>query len=239
MSKFYGIGVGVGDPEMITVKAVNALKDLDIVIVPDAGREFESTAYSIAKNYLKENCNIVNMEFSMNPDIKKRKEEREKNGKIVEEYLNEGKNVGFLTIGDPMTFSTYVYLLDSISNSHEVVTVAGISSFADMSARFNLPLVMGNETLKVVPLHKKCDIKKEIENSDNIVFMKVALKFDELREAIRETGNMNNVLMVSESGKEKQKIYFDLDEVDSENVPYFSTMILKKGGVEKWKRFIS
>lgn len=239
MSKFYGIGVGVGDPEMITVKAVNALKDIDIVIVPDAGREFESTAYSIAKDYLKENCNIVNMEFSMNPDIKKRKEERERNGKIVEEYLNEGKNVGFLTIGDPMTFSTYVYLLENISNSHEVVTVAGISSFADMSARFNLPLVMGNETLKVVPLHKKCDIKKEIESSDNIVFMKVALKFDELREAIRETGNMNNILMVSESGKEKQKIYFDLDEVDSENVPYFSTMILKKGGVEKWKRFIS
>ena len=50
---------------------------------------------------------------------------------------------------------------------------------------------------------------------------------------------MNNILMVSESGKEKQKIYFNLDEVDENNVPYFSTMILKKGGVEKWKRFIS
>ena len=205
MSKFYGIGVGVGDPEMITIKAVNALKELDIVIVPDAGRDFESTAYSIAKNYLKEDCTIINMEFSMNPDIKKRQEERIKNSKIVEEYLNTGKNVGFLTIGDPMTFSTYVYLLENISDFHEVETIAGISSFADMSSRFNLPLVMGNETLKVVPLHKKCDIKKEIESADNIVFMKVALKFRELKEAIRETGNMNNVLMVSESGKESQK----------------------------------
>ena len=169
----------------------------------------------------------------MNPDVKKREEERKKNGKIVEEYLNEGKNVGFLTIGDPMTFSTYVYLLENISSSHEVVTIAGISSFADMSSRFNLPLVMGNETLKVVPLHKNCDIKREID------FMKVALKFSELKKAVKETGNMNNILMVSESGKEKQKIYFNLDEVDEENVPYFSTMILKKGGVEKWKRFIS
>ena len=119
------------------------------------------------------------------------------------------------------------------------MTVAGISSFADMSSRFNLPLVMGNETLKVVPLHKNCDIKREIECADNIVFMKVALKFSELKKAVKETGNMNNILMVSESGKEKQKIYFNLDEVDEENVPYFSTMILKKGGVEKWKRFIS
>lgn len=239
MSKFYGIGVGVGDPEMITVKAVNALKNLDIVIVPDAGRDFESTAYKIAKEYLKKDCEIINMEFSMNPSLEKRKEERRKNGNIVERYLNAGKNVGFLTIGDPMTFSTYVYLLENIKGSHEIKTIAGISSFADMTARFNLPLVMGNETLKIVPLHKNCDIRKEIESADNIVFMKVALKFSELREVIRETGNMNNILMVSESGKENQKIYFDLDEVDSENVPYFSTMILKKGGVEKWKKFIS
>ena len=237
MSKFYGIGIGVGDPEMITIKAVKVLKDLDIVIVP-ASRDLESTAYSIAREYIKPDSKVINMEFSMNPDINKRREEREKNGKIVEKYLNEGKNVGFLTIGDPMTFSTYVYLLENISSEHEVITVAGISSFADMSSRFNLPLVMGNETLKIVPLHKSCDIKKEIGSADNIVFMKISLKFKELKEAVRETGNMNNILMVSESGKDKQKIYFDLDEVDEENVPYFSTMILKKGGVEKWKKYI-
>ncbi len=239
MSRFYGIGIGVGDPEMMTLKAVKALKELDIIIVPDAGRDFESTAYSIAKDYLKPESTIINMEFSMNPDLKKRQEERKRNGKIVEDYLNSGKNVGFLTIGDPMTFSTYVYLLENVSEKHEVITVAGISSFADISSRFNLPLVMGNETLKIVPLHKNCDIKKEIENADNIVFMKTALKFKELREAVRETGNMDNILMVFESGKDKQKVYFNLDEIDAENVPYFSTMILKKGGVEKWKKYIS
>lgn len=239
MSKFYGIGVGVGDPEMITLKAIKCLKELDVVIVPDAGRDFESTAYGIAKDYLKSETQIINMEFSMNPDISKRQEERKRNGKIVEEYLNSGKNVGFITIGDPMTFSTYVYLLENISENHEIITIAGISSFADMSSRFNIPLVMGNETLKVIPLHKKCDIESEIEKADNIVFMKVALKFKELKEIIKKTNNENNIIMVSESGKENQKIYFNLDEVDEENVPYFSTMILKKGGIEKWKKFIS
>lgn len=239
MSKFYGIGIGVGDPEMMTLKAVKALKNLDIIIVPDAGRDFESTAYSIAKDYIKSDSKIINMEFSMNPDVKKREEERKRNGKIVEDYLKSGKNVGFLTIGDPMTFSTYVYLLENISSEHEVVTVAGISSFADITSRFNLPLVMGNETLKVIPLHKNCDIIKEMENADNIVFMKAALKFRELKKALKQTGNMNNVLMVSEAGKDKQRIYFNLDEVDEENVPYFSTIILKKGGVEKWKKYIS
>ncbi len=239
MSKFYGIGIGVGDPEMITLKAVKALKELDIVIVPDAGRDFESTAYSIAKDYLKPESKIINMEFSMNPDIKRRQEERMRNGAVVEKYLGMGKNVGFLTIGDPMTFSTYVYLLENISDVHEVITIAGISSFADITSRFNLPLVMGNETLKVVPLHKNCDIEKEIESADNIVFMKAALKFKELKKVLKKMGLMNNILMVSESGKEKQKIYFNLDEADEENIPYFSTIILKKGGVEKWKKYIS
>lgn len=239
MSKFYGIGIGVGDPEMITLKAVKALKELDIVIVPDAGRDFESTAYSIAKDYLKPESKIINMEFSMNPDIKRRQEERVRNGAVVEKHLGMGKNVGFLTIGDPMTFSTYVYLLENISDVHEVITIAGISSFADITSRFNLPLVMGNETLKVVPLHKNCDIEKEIESADNIVFMKAALKFKELKKVLKKMGLMNNILMVSESGKEKQKIYFNLDEADEENIPYFSTIILKKGGVEKWKKYIS
>lgn len=239
MSKFYGIGIGVGDPEMITLKAVKALKELDIVIVPDAGRDFESTAYSIAKDYLKPESKIINMEFSMNPDIKRRQEERMRNGAVVEKYLGMGKNVGFLTIGDPMTFSTYVYLLENILDVHEVITIAGISSFADITSRFNLPLVMGNETLKVVPLHKNCDIEKEIESADNIVFMKAALKFKELKKVLKKMGLMNNILMVSESGKEKQKIYFNLDEADEENIPYFSTIILKKGGVEKWKKYIS
>ena len=239
MSKFYGIGIGVGDPEMMTLKAVKALKELDVVIVPDAGRDFESTAYSIAKDYLKPESEIINMEFSMNPDVKKRQEERVKNGAVVEEYLSMGKNVGFLTIGDPMTFSTYVYLLENISSDHEVTTIAGISSFADISSRFNLPLVMGNETLKVVPLHKNCDIEKEIECADNIVFMKAALKFRELKEAVKKAGLENNIIMVSESGKDKQRVYFNLDEADEENIPYFSTVILKKGGVEKWKKYIS
>ena len=83
MSKFYGIGVGVGDPEMLTIKAVNALKELDVIIVPDAGRDFESTAYSIAKSYLKSSSKIINMEFSMNPDVKKREEERKRTGKLL------------------------------------------------------------------------------------------------------------------------------------------------------------
>ncbi len=242
MSKFYGIGVGVGDPEMMTIKAVNILKELDVLILPNAGREFSSTAYEIVKTYLKKDIELIDMEFSMNPNIKQREIERFENSKIVEKYLDKNLNVGFITIGDPMTYSTYIYLLENLDKKYRVETVPGISSFVDIASRINIPLVVGNENLKVIGLFKKCDkdyIIRAIEENDNLVVMKASLKFKELKEAIKHTNNENNIALVCESGKKEQRVFFDLDEIDQDNVPYFSTLILKKGGIEKWKKFIS
>jgi len=168
-NKFYGIGVGVGDPEEITIKAINTLKKLDVVILPEAKKDDGSVAYEIAKQYMKE---------------------------VVQKLLDEGKNVGFLTIGDTMTYSTYVYILEHLPEKYLVETVPGVSSFVDMASRFNFPLMIGDETLKVVSLNKKTNIEFELENNDNIVFMKV-----------------------------------------SSDIPYFTTLIVKKGGFEKWRKF--
>lgn len=239
MSKFYGIGVGVGDSDMITIKALNVLKKINVIIVPNAGRNYSSTAYQIIKKYLNENVELVNMEFSMNPKLIEREKERKLNSKIVEEYLKNNKNVAFITIGDPMIYSTYVYLLENISSEFKVETISGVSSFSDISSRFNIPLVTGNETLKIIPLHKNCDIEKEIEDSDNIVIMKVSLKFNELKNIIKKTGNEKNIILVCESGKENERVYFDLEQVNEKDLPYFSTLLLKKGGIDKWKKFIS
>ena len=239
MAIFYGIGVGVGDPEMITLKAIKALKDLDVVILPEAKKDEGSTAFSIAKEYLKENVEQLFLEFPMISDVEKKKIIRRENAEKIEEYLKEGKNIGFLTIGDPMTFSTYVYVLEYLSDNYEVKTIPGISSFADMASRFNFPLVMGDESLKVISLHGDVDIKKEIENSDNIVFMKVTRCYNQLKEALIETRNMNNIIMVSNCGKENQEVFFDIENLAKEDVHYFTTLILKKGGIQQWKKFIS
>lgn len=239
MATFYGIGVGVGDPEMITLKAIKALKDLDVVILPEAKKDEGSTAFSIAKEYLKENIEMLFLEFPMIKDVEKKQAIRKAHAETIEKYLSEGKNIGFLTIGDPMTFSTYVYVLEYLSSKYAVKTIPGISSFADMASRFNLPLVMGDESLKVISLHGDVDIRKEIEGNDNIVFMKVTREYNDLKQAILETGNMENIILVSNCGKENQKVYFDIENLEKEDVHYFSTLILKKGGINQWKKFIS
>lgn len=235
----YGIGVGVGDPEMLTLKAVNIFKELDVVVLPEAKQNEGSTAFEIAKEYLKKDVELLFVEFPMLKNPEDRKKYRENNANEIKMRLDKGKKVGFLTIGDPMTYSTYVYILEYLDESYTVKTIPGISSFLDMGSRFNIPLVMGEESLKIVSLNKKIDLREIIENNENIVFMKVSRNFERLYEVLKESGNLNNIIMVSNSGKENEKVIFDLDSVDVENIPYFTTMILKKGGIEQWKKFIS
>ena len=235
-NKFYGIGVGVGDKENITLKAVKRLGEVDVIILPEAKSGEGSTAFEIIKNYVKKDIEQVFLEFPMIKDVEARKIFRKNNADTINKLLSEGKNVAFLTIGDPMTYSTYTYVLEHISDDVEVETIAGITSFNSIAARLNIPLMIGDEDLKVVSVNRKTDVYKEIENNQNLVLMKISRDFEKIKKAIIETGNKENAVIVSDCGKENEVFYWDIESV--EEVPYFSTMILKKGGVKEWKRFL-
>ena len=234
--KFYGIGVGVGDPENITVKATKRLHEVDVIVLPEAKSGEGSTAFNIVKEYVKPDVEQLFLEFPMIKDVEARKVFRKNNAGKINVELEKGKNVAFLTIGDPMTYSTYTYVLEHISDDVEVETIAGITSFNSIAARLNIPLMIGDEDLKVVSVNRKTDIYKEIENNQNLVLMKISRDFEKIKKAIIETGNKENAVIVSDCGKENEVFYWDIESV--EEVPYFSTMILKKGGVKEWKRFL-
>ena len=234
--KFYGIGVGVGDPENITVKATKKLHEVDVIVLPEAKSGEGSTAFNIVKEYVKPDVEQLFLEFPMIKDVEARKVFRKNNAGKINVELEKGKNVAFLTIGDPMTYSTYTYVLEHIADDVEVETIAGITSFNSIAARLNVPLMIGDEDLKVVSVNRKTDIYKEIENNDNLVLMKISRNFEKIKKAIIETGNKENAVIVSDCGKENEVVYWDIESV--EEVPYFSTMILKKGGVKEWKRFL-
>ena len=234
--KFYGIGVGVGDPENITVKATKKLHEVDVIVLPEAKSGEGSTAFNIVREYLKPGVEQMFLEFPMIKDVEARKVFRKNNADKVSAELEKGKKVAFLTIGDPMTYSTYTYVLEHIADDVEVETIAGITSFNSIAARLNVPLMIGDEDLKVVSVNRKTDIYKEIENNDNLVLMKISRNFEKIKKAIIETGNKENAVIVSDCGKDNEVVYWDVESV--EEVPYFSTMILKKKGVKEWKRFL-
>ena len=156
--KFYGVGVGVGDEEELTLKAVRILKEADILVLPEAKKSEGSTAFEIVKNYLREDAEKLFLEFPMLEDVKEKEKIRVENAKAIREELEKGKNVVFLTIGDPMIFSTYTYILEHLEETDVVETVPGITSFGSMASRLNIPLVIGDEDLKIVSLNKNTDI---------------------------------------------------------------------------------
>ena len=234
--KFYGIGVGVGDPENITIKAVKRLHEVDVIVLPEAKSGEGSTAFNIVKEYVKTDVKQLFLEFPMIKDVEARKIFRKNNADKISVELENGKNVAFLTIGDPMTYSTYTYVLEHIADDVEVETIAGITSFNSIAARLNIPLMIGDEDLKVVSVNRKTDVYKEIENNQNLVLMKISRDFEKIKKAIIETGNKENAVIVSDCGKENEVVYWDIEKV--EEVPYFSTMILKREGVKEWKRFL-
>lgn len=231
MGKLIGIGVGVGDPELLTIKAVKALKEADAVILPRANTKSYSTAFEIAKEYMREDIEKIYADFTTVDDDKEREEDRLQYAKVVNDCIKAGKNVAFITIGDPMTFSTFVYVMNLLEKDVAIETIPGITSFASISARLNTPLVMGDETLKIVPISKETNIEEEINSSNNLVFMKITRNLERLKIAFKKTNQLKNTVLISNCGKCDEKIIYDIENVTKEDISYFSTILLKKGGL--------
>lgn len=239
MAKLYGIGVGVGDPELLTIKAVKALEIADVVILPRANTKNYSTAFEIAKDYMREDIEKVFLDFTTVDNDKVREEDRLEYSKIVNKLVKEGKNIAFITIGDPMTLSTFVYAMELLEDKIEVESIPGITSFASVTSRLRTPLLMGDETLKVVPIAKETNLIEEIRSANNLIFMKVTRNLERLKEAFRSTGNMENAVLISNCGKENEKVFYDLEDITRDDISYFSTILLKKGGVRQWQKYTS
>lgn len=221
----YGVGVGPGDPELMTLKAVRLIRENDVIAVPGTDAK-ESVAYKIAVQAVPELADkelvALYMPMVMN------KAEQEKNhragAEILEKYLEEGKNVVYLTLGDSTIYCTFSYLQDMITDDgYTVELVAGIPSFCAAAARLNQPLVKWNELLHVVPAAHTADI--QLDQPGNYVLMKSGSHMKEVKEKLSASGRSVNV--VENCGMPEERIYRSIDEIP-DNAGYFSLIIAKE-----------
>ena len=231
MAKFYGIGTGPGDSSLLTIKAVDTLKKIDILFTPEPKKGGESLALSIVKDYLPEDLEIRQRHFPMNFNGEEKIKAWEEIALEIEDETNiNGKDVGFVTLGDPMIYSTYVYIMERLSEDVEVVTIPGISSFSNIASSNNFPLVMDTDALVVTP----CTIEEEkldfiLQNYNCIVLMKVYKNFKEVISKLEEFGLIDNAILVSNSSQEREVVYKDLREAGLEDkISYFSTILVNK-----------
>lgn len=206
MATLYGIGVGPGDKELITVKAVRVIENSDVIVAPSAMEGGTSIALETVREYIKEGTEVVVKQFPMGG---KNQEAKIKEAyDFIEQRLREGKNVCFLTIGDPFVYSTYIYLLNNIKEKNfNVETVPGITSFCAAASIVERTLVIGDNRLTILPASKV----KEITDEKYVVIMKVYKREEEVLDILESKGF--DYIYVSRAGREGQLTLTDREEI--------------------------
>lgn len=221
----YGVGVGPGDPELMTLKAIRLIRENDVIAVPGKDAK-EAVAYQIAVQNVPELAEkeLVPVYMPMIKDRELIDQEHRKGAKLLESYLDQGKNVVYITLGDPTIYCTFSYLQHFLeADGYTVELVSGISSFCAAAARLNLPLAEWDEPLHVIPaVHK---LGEPLTGSGNYVLMKSASHMKEVKELLRASGK--KVSMVENCSMENEKIYQSVDEIP-DDAGYFSLIIAKE-----------
>ena len=227
---FYGIGVGPGDPELLTVKAIDALKKIDVLIAPKTEKKSDSVALSIAEPYLKPSVEIIFQTFPMVKDFASEKKIFEANKEEILNLLRGGKNVGFATLGDPMFYSTYIYIFRLLEPCGiKIVTIPGVPAFLAIAAQIGRPLAYGNDILTIIPATTELDaIKNFLDKADATVLMKVYKNFPEVVDALKTRGLIDEAVLVSRCGLDDEKIITDVAAHKDEPLNYLSTILTRK-----------
>ncbi len=221
----YGVGVGPGDPELMTLKAVRLIQENQVIALPGPVAQ-ETVAYKIAVQAVPElrEKTLLSVEMPMTLDRDEIERNHEKAANQIEAYLKQGQNVVFLTLGDVTIYSTYLYIQKKIqAKGYTTELVSGITSFCAAAARTNTPLVEWNEQLHIIPaVHQ---LEHTLDLPGNYVLMKSGKKMQQVKELLSKSGK--DVVMVENCGMENEHIYHSVEEIPDDS-GYYSLIIAKE-----------
>ncbi len=251
--KLYVIGIGPGDPELMTVKAIRVLREVPCIFVPKGREEGSSVALSIIQKMLPlDGKEIIEAYFPMmktmgNTSAEDMREQapcgmrstdaNELNAKWSEtaeavlNRLERGGDAAFITIGDPAIYSTFFYLYDRLLErkpSLEIEIVPGISSINAAAARAGLSLGLGNDKIAILPANYLDSLQETLEKFDTVVLMKVSKVFDTVRDTLARMNLEDAATYVARAGMENERIRKDIRQVRKEDLNYFSLVIVRK-----------
>ena len=226
--KLYGIGTGPGDPELLTIKAVNAIQKCSVIAVPKTGND-ERTAFSIINKYLggKE---LLECRFPMEQDIAKRKEARQLAANHIIQVLESGKDVGFVTLGDPTIYSTYMYVHDIIaSQGFDAEIIPGITSYTAAAAALGVALCEGDEILTIIPARHNKNINELLDYPGNKVIMKSGANLTHVLKKLKERGYEDKTKIACRVAMDGQRLYTSIEKYEeSPETGYFTLLIVKE-----------
>ena len=222
----YGLGGGPGDPELLTLKAVRILREADVIAVPDKGSG-EKTAFRIVQEYVADKT-ILTCVTPMVRDQAVLDAAHDQIAADICALLEDGRNVAFITLGDPTVYATYMYIHRRVlSRGYEAVLVPGVPSFCAVAARLNTSLCEQSQRLLIVPASHK-DMEDCLNVDANLVFMKAGREIGALKEKLAEHGLLEHASLVANCGMEGEQVWEHFADMP-ENTGYFSVVLVKKG----------
>ena len=227
----YGIGVGPGDPRLMTYLVVDTIKRCPVIAVPADGKG-KAVAYKIASGIVEDldakEC--LNLSTPMTKDKAILDAAYQTAADTIIEQLEQGKDVACLTLGDPTIYSTYIYIHRLVkAKGYETEIVNGIPSFCAAAAISKIPLTAWDEDLVIAPVRKNnaADLEKLLTEHENVVLMKPSTDSEALVSAIQASGRENSFVLVEKAGTKEQRLIREYQTLKEEPVPYLSLMILK------------
>jgi len=213
----YGIGVGPGDPELLTLKAARILRNSSCIYLPTSRLSTQNYVCEVVNHYANSTCEICPVIFSLAADSDQRRNHWQQTADEIAERLRAGQDVAFVTLGDTLLYSTYIYLLRALRLQYpeaRVETVPGISSFSLAAALTNMPLGEGLQSLQIIPSANDFGmIEMAIAAGGGVVLMKIGRCLQEIIALLDRLGALHRSVFVSRAGLPDQRVETDLNRL--------------------------
>jgi len=233
----FGIGVGPGDPDLITLKAVKVLKQVDIVFAAASTKNGYSLAEEIVSIHLKDGVPLVRLGFPMTRDTEKLRTAWEENARTVVYSLRKGKDAAFVTIGDPMIYSTFGYIMRTIREKYldvHIEIIPGITSYQTAAAAAGEILAEAEESFTVISGAMGAKkLREVIDHTDRVVMLKVYREYKEIMDVLDQLDLLKGSVLVSRCGLDGERIVRNLEDGIDSAPPYLSLLLISKRG--RWK----
>ena len=239
MPGLIGIGVGPGDVELLTVKAAKAIQNADIIMCPASSKDRPSIALSVVLPIIDKSLNqkIVKLIFPMTKDKDVLEDTWKRNAKIMAETVLTGKNVVYLTVGDPYLYSTWIYMHKDLKENYpdmDISVIPGIVSIFTFASKVGVSIAEGAEKVAIIPsCYDLSSVKEIAKHSESMIFLKDGRYFDKVIEVLKESGFPDNSIFAigQDLGTENEIVRkMTLGEVNDSSLTtkYFSILVVKR-----------
>ena len=221
----YGIGIGPGDYELITLKALRIINENNVIAFPKTGGEKNAAFDTVSKVADLRGKEVLELSFPMIRDKEQLNKNYQKNCDIIEKYLKNGQNVVFISIGDISVYSTFGYINDIIKNrGYETIMIPGVTSFCAAASALGISLTSKSEPVHIIPAVYG-GIDEYMSQRGTKIFMKSGALVEDIKKAARENGVIEKSYLAGNCGFDDEKLC-SLEEADGK-MGYFTTIIVK------------